>query len=31
VLPKPGETIRIRPDTASAHFFDRESGQRLAH
>ncbi|NNM71403.1 ABC transporter ATP-binding protein [Enterovirga aerilata] len=29
VLPKPGETIRIRPDTASAHFFDRESGQRI--
>jgi multiple sugar transport system ATP-binding protein len=29
VLPKPGETIRIRPDIASAHFFDRESGARI--
>ena len=30
VLPKPGETLHIRPDPASIHFFDKESGQRLA-
>ncbi|MDB5512379.1 MAG: transporter related [Enterovirga sp.] len=31
VLPKPGETIRIRPDPSLLHFFDGETGQRLAH
>ncbi len=29
VLPRPGETIHIRPDPALVHFFDAESGQRL--
>ena len=31
VLPKPGETIRIRPDPALVHVFDAESGQRLTN
>ena len=29
ILAKPGETIRIRPDPALAHVFDRETGKRL--
>jgi multiple sugar transport system ATP-binding protein len=29
ILPNPGETLRIRPDTAHVHLFDVESGQRL--
>ena len=31
VLPKPGETIRIRPEVGLVHLFDRESGQRLVN
>ena len=30
VLPKPGETIHLRPDAGLAHLFDKETGQRLA-
>ena len=30
ILPKPGETIRIRPDPELVHYFDAGSGQRLA-
>jgi multiple sugar transport system ATP-binding protein len=30
VAAKPGEIIKIAPDTASVHLFDGESGQRLA-
>ena len=30
VLPRPGETIRIRPEPGLVHFFDTQSGQRLA-
>jgi multiple sugar transport system ATP-binding protein len=29
VLPKPGETIRIRPEVGFVHLFGRESGTRL--
>jgi multiple sugar transport system ATP-binding protein len=28
---RPGETIRLRPDTARAHLFDASTGQRLVH
>ncbi len=31
VLPKPGETIRIRPDPSLVHAFDGETGQRITH
>ena len=31
VLPKPGETIRIRPDPSLVHLFDRDSGERIVH
>ncbi|UEM22390.1 sn-glycerol-3-phosphate ABC transporter ATP-binding protein UgpC [Skermanella mucosa] len=30
ILPAPGETLRIRPDTAHVHLFDSETGRRLA-
>ncbi len=30
VLPRPGETIRIRPEPTLVHFFDAETGQRLS-
>jgi len=30
ILPKPGETIRIKPDPELVHYFDAESGQRIA-
>ena len=30
VLPKPGETIRLRPDPNLIHVFDQESGLRLS-
>ena len=30
VLPRPGETIHIRPDPGLVHFFDGATGQRLA-
>jgi multiple sugar transport system ATP-binding protein len=30
ILPKPGETIRIRPDTDLVHLFDHETGLRVA-
>ena len=30
ILPAPGETLRIRPDTAHVHLFDTETGRRLA-
>ena len=29
ILPKPGETLRIQPDTAHIHLFDAESSRRL--
>jgi multiple sugar transport system ATP-binding protein len=29
ILPNPGETLRIQPDTAHVHLFDAESGRRL--
>jgi len=29
ILPNPGETLRIQPDTAHVHLFDAESGHRL--
>ena len=29
IHPKPGETLRIQPDTAHVHLFDAESGRRL--
>jgi multiple sugar transport system ATP-binding protein len=29
ILPNPGETLRIQPDTAHVHLFDAETGQRL--
>ena len=31
VLPNPGETIRIKPEPGNAHYFDAETGQRIAH
>src|SRR3954463_3593360 len=29
ILPKPGEVIRIAPDSAATHLFDAETGRRL--
>ena len=29
ILPRPGETIRLRPDPAYLHFFDAGTGQRV--